>query len=76
MVQGVKSIHSIISRTFLKINSFIYFWLCWVFVTVQAFLCGEWGLLSSNGACGGFSCCGAQALEHRFSSCGTQAYLL
>ena len=34
----------------------------------QAFFsCGEQGLLSS---CGGFSSCGAQALEHRLSSCG------
>ena len=26
--------------------------------------------------CGGFSCCGAWALEHRFSSCGARASLL
>ena len=25
--------------------------------------------------CSGFSCCRAQALEHRLSSCGFQAYL-
>ena len=42
--------------------------------------CGEWGLLSSCGPLasrgGGFSCCGAQALELGLSSCGTQAQLL
>ena len=29
---------------------FLYFWLCWVFAAVLAFLpgCGEWGLLSSR----------------------------
>ena len=37
--------------------------------------CSKWGLLSSCNAkashCGGFSCCGAQALGHvDFSSCG------
>ena len=40
-----------------------------IFDCMQPFSsCGEWGLLSSCGAqashCGGFSCCGAQALEH------------
>ena len=41
---------------------FIYiFWLCWVFVAAQAFLCcGEQGVLSSCSAqashCDGFSC--------------------
>ena len=35
---------------FLKIY-FIYFWLCWVFIAVQAFCsCGEWRLLSSCGS--------------------------
>ena len=42
--------------------------------------CGEQGLLSSCSAqpshCGGFSCCSSWALEHRLSSCGTQAQLL
>ena len=56
---------------------FLYFWLCWIFVAVQAFSsCGKWGLLSSCCArvshCGGFSC-GAWALGHGLSSCGTWA---
>ena len=51
--------------------------------------CGEQGLPSSWAShCGGFSCCGAQALghvgfscssqalEHRLNSCGTQALVL
>ena len=48
---------------------------------------GEWGPLSSCGAGAspaeasliggvGFSSCGSWALEHRLSSCGTQAELL
>ena len=64
---------------------FIYFWLCWVFVAV----CGL-SLVAASGTtlhccvrashCGGFSCCGAQALgarasvvaAHGLSSCGSQ----
>ena len=50
---------------FLK-NSFIYFWLYWVFsTTCRAFAsCSEQGLLSSCGAshCSGFPCCKAWAL--------------
>ena len=38
---------------------------------------GKWGPLSSCSAwtshCSGFSCCGAQALEHRLSSRGAWA---
>ena len=63
----------------------IYFWLCWVFVAV----CGL-SLVAASGAtlcrgtqasyCGGFPCCGAQALgtrasvvvAHGLSSCGSQ----
>ena len=61
---------------------------CWVFIAVWSFSsCGERGLLSIcawASHCGGFSCCGpqalgwpgfsscsSQALEHRFNSCGT-----
>ena len=41
--------------------------------------CGEWGLLCRCGAqashCDGFSCCGAQALEHLgFGSYGSLAH--
>ena len=40
--------------------------------------CGRQGLLSHWSAwashCGGFSCCGAWALEYRLNSCGTWAY--
>ena len=39
----------------------------------------EWGLLSSCSVwashCGGFSWWGAWSVEHRFNSCGAQAYL-
>ena len=47
---------------------FIYFWLHWVFVAAHGLFsdCGERGLLFVGGArishCGGFSCCGAQAV--------------
>ena len=44
----------------------IYFRLCWAFTAVQAFLVarskGSSLVVASH--CGGFSCCGAQALEH------------
>ena len=58
---------------FLKL--FICFWLCWVstpllglslIATSAGFLlCG-----APAAHCGGFSCCGAQALELRLRSCG------
>jgi len=39
--------------------------------------CGMWGLLSICGVWashfGGFSCCGAQAVEHKLSGGGTRA---
>ena len=55
---------------------FIYFWLCWVFVLVAALHCS-----ARASHCGGFSCCGAQALgtlasvvvTHGLSSCGSRA---
>ena len=70
---------------YLFIYLFIYFWLCWVFLCMcflslswaRAILhCGTWA-----SHCGGFSCCGAQALgaqasvgtAHGLSSCGSQA---
>ena len=65
---------------FLKINFIYYYlfiyWLCWVFEAFSSW--GEWGVLSSSGTwasqCGGFYCCGAQALRHKgFSSCGSLA---
>ena len=64
----------------------IYFWLLWFFVAVRCFLqlrraaathrCG-----AQTSHCGGFSCCGAQALgawasvaaAHKLSSCGSRA---
>ena len=54
-------------RKLFKIYLFIYFWLCWVFTAVQAFLClQQMGVLSSCSPrashCGGFSCCGARAV--------------
>ena len=47
---------------------------------MQAFSsCDEWRRLSGCGVwashCGGFSCCGAQALEYRLSRCGAWVYL-
>ena len=78
-------------------NKFIYFWLHWVFVDAQGFLQlqREWAALPCSvwaSHCGGFSCCGARALDARasvvaarglsscgsreLSSCGTRAELL
>ena len=54
----------------LKIFSFAYFWLCWVFVAVWAFfIFREWGLLFSGAGashCGGFSCCRTGSRVHGF----------
>ena len=47
---------------------------CWVYVVVLDLRCCagfSYGAWASH--CGGFSCCSSQALEHRLSSCGTQA---
>ena len=54
-------------NTFL--NTFIYFWLCWVFVASCGIsVVAESGNYSSCSMlashCSGFSCCRAQALEH------------
>ena len=52
---------------------FIYFWLYWVFFAVWTFSSG--GARASR--CGGFSCCGAQALElASFCSCSVWAQQL
>ena len=54
----------------------IDFWLCWVLVDACGLFssCREQGLLSTcdvqTSRGGGFSCCGSQALQHRFSSRG------
>ena len=53
--------------TFLK--GYFYFWLCWVFVAMRAFLhlwqTGATLYLWCFGShCGGFSCCRAWALGH------------
>ena len=55
-----------------------FFWLRWVFVAAHGLsLVAARGATLSCGAqashCGGFSCCGARALERRLSSCGAQA---
>ena len=64
-----------------------YFWLHWVFVAARGLFssCGERGATLRCSArashCGGFSCCGAQALSSQasvvaargLSSCGSQA---
>ena len=57
---------------------FIYFWLRWVFVAAHGLslvaVSRRYSLLQRAGFhCGGFSCCGAQALERRLSSCGARA---
>ena len=68
---------------FFCFNLFIYFWLCWIFIAVR----GPSPVAASGATlrcgaqaphCGGFSCCGAQALgtralERRLSSCGARA---
>ena len=64
----------------------IYFWLRWVFVAVRRLslvaVSGGYSLLwCTFSHCGGFSCCGAQALgaqasvvvARRLSSCGARA---
>ena len=61
--------------------SFIYFWLCWVFVAAQAFpqlrrVAATLQLRCTASHSGGFSCCRAWALEHRLNSCGIRAQLL
>ena len=55
---------------------FFYFWVCWVFSALQGLslvLASQATLHFSAQAshCGGFSCCGAQALEQGLSSCST-----
>ena len=45
-----------------------FFWPCWIFIARR---CSAWG-----SHCGGFSCCGSWAPEHRVSRCGTRASLL
>ena len=73
----ISAIHIFISLK--KVILVIYFWLPWVFVTIQAFSsCRERGLLSSWGAwashCSGFSCHGAWTLGRvSFSCCSMQA---
>ena len=66
-----------------------YFWLCWVFIAMQAFL-ELWrvvgaalpgnartrGLSASVVAAHGLSSCGSWALEHRLNSYGPKVYLL
>ena len=65
---------------------FIYLWLCWVFVAVRGLSLvvasgGYSSLWCVASYCGGFSCCGAQALgawasvavARGLSSCGSQA---
>ena len=69
-----------------KFYLFVYLWLHWVFVAARGLslvavrratlCCGVWA-----SHCGGFSCCGAQALDawalvvvaHGLSSCGLRA---
>ena len=54
-----------------SILSIVYFWLRWVFIVAQASSsCSEWGVTTR---CGVRACL---AVEHRLSSCGTQALLL
>ena len=80
---------------FVFLNLLIYFWLCWVLVAVHglSLVAASWSYSSSCGAwgsrCGGFYCCGGQALGMQASvvvahwlqssgsihSCGTQTQL-
>ena len=77
------------SSKFERIDSWfvlIYFWLCWVFVAARwlslVAASRDYSLLRSRAShCGGFSCCGAQALDvwasvvvaRGLSSCGSRA---
>ena len=71
------------------LRDLLFFWLCWGFVSctrasLAAVSRGYSLLWCSASLCGGFSCCGAQALgvpasavvAHRLGSCGTWAWLL
>ena len=52
------------------LNTFIYFWLCWILVAV----CTTLSCAARASHCGGFSCCRAWALGYTgFSSCGSWA---
>ena len=61
----------------LFIYLFIYLWLHWVFIAGHRLslvaASGGYSLLRCAGLCGGFSCCGAWAVERRLSSCGAWA---
>ena len=66
---------------FFLIYLFIYFWLCWVFVSVRAFSsCGKWGPLFIA-VRGPLTVAASLVAEHRLqsrrlSNCGSRAQLL
>ena len=67
---------------FLFIYLFIYFWLCWVFVSVQGLfsICGKWGPLFIA-VRGPLTIAASPVAEHRLqmrrlSNCGSRAQLL
>ena len=71
---------SAISIRIPKLILCIYFWLCWLFNVVWAFLwlwrAGAAVQLWSTGFSLQCSSCGAQVPDHGLSSCGTRAQLL
>ena len=73
---------NVILFVFLKIILLLYFWPCWVFITVQTFLLWWAGAALCCRAwvshCGGFSCTGSRAwtcvvVAYGFSSCSSRA---
>ena len=71
--------------TFINFTYLFIFWLCWIFVAARSLSLRRVGATLRRGTrashCGGFSCCGAQALGVRapvvaawgLSSCGSRA---
>ena len=62
-----------IALFFLKINLFIYFWLCWLFVSVRGL-----SLVAASGGHSSFTIAASLVAEHRLqtrrlSSCGSRA---
>ena len=65
MTKGKILFYGSIRFDFILLNKFIYF--IYLFLAALGLHCG-----TQTSHCGGFSCCGAQALECRLSSCGAQ----
>ena len=58
----IPALHDVFFFNFyLFIDLFIYFWLCWVFVSVRGLSPVAASGAHSSSRCAGLSCCGAQA---------------